>query len=90
MVKMGVVSVVTGLLPLLYSKRTMLPQNAINEAKTCGEAREELGQPAQPDRFRSHFVQTMVHGGVPMAMADKMASLGDPWTERLEGCGNSG
>ena len=28
-----------------------------------------IGRPVQPKEFRSFFVQTMVDGGVPMAMA---------------------
>ncbi|MCH8802413.1 MAG: site-specific integrase [Chloroflexi bacterium] len=31
-----------------------------------------IGRPVQPKEFRSFFVQTMVDGGVPMAMASKM------------------
>jgi len=31
-----------------------------------------IGRPVQPKEFRSFFVQTMVDGGVPMAMASKI------------------
>ena len=31
-----------------------------------------IGRPVQPKEFRSFFVQTIVDGGVPMAMANKM------------------
>ena len=31
-----------------------------------------IGRPVQPKEFRTFFVQTMVDGGVPMAMASKM------------------
>ena len=31
-----------------------------------------IGRPVQPKEFRSFFIQTMVDGGVPMAMASKM------------------
>ena len=31
-----------------------------------------IGRAVQPKEFRSFFVQTMVDGGVPMAMASKM------------------
>ncbi len=31
-----------------------------------------IGRPVQPKEFRSFFIQTLVDGGVPMAMASKM------------------
>ena len=36
-----------------------------------------LGRPVQPKEFRAFFVQTMVDGGVPMAMASKMVGHDD-------------
>ena len=36
-----------------------------------------IGRPVQPKEFRSFFVQTMVDGGVPMAMASKMVGHED-------------
>ena len=36
-----------------------------------------LGRPVQPTEFRAFFVQTMVDGGVPMAMASKMVGHDD-------------
>ena len=36
-----------------------------------------LGRPVQPKEFRAFFVQTMVDGGVPMAMASKMGGHDD-------------
>ena len=36
-----------------------------------------LGRPVQPKEFRAFFVQTMVDGGVPMAMASKMVGHND-------------
>ena len=38
---------------------------------------KSLGRPVQPKEFRSFFVQTMVDGGVPMAMASKMVGHDD-------------
>ncbi len=39
--------------------------------------RASIGRPVQPKEFRSFFVQTMVDGGVPMAMASKMVGHED-------------
>lgn len=36
-----------------------------------------IGRPVQPKEFRSFFVQTMVDGGVPVAMASKMVGHED-------------
>ena len=36
-----------------------------------------IGRPVQPKEFRSFFVQTMVDGGIPMAMASKMVGHED-------------
>jgi integrase len=36
-----------------------------------------LGRPVQPKEFRAFFVQTMVDGGVPMAMASTMVGHDD-------------
>jgi len=36
-----------------------------------------IGRPVQPKEFRSFFVQTMVDGGVPVAMASKMVGRED-------------
>ena len=36
-----------------------------------------IGRPVQPKEFRSFFVQTMVDGGVPMAMTSKMVGHED-------------
>ena len=36
-----------------------------------------IGRPVRPKEFRSFFVQTMVDGGVPMAMASKMVGHED-------------
>lgn len=36
-----------------------------------------IGRAVQPEEFRSFFVQTMVDGGVPMAMASKMVGHED-------------
>ena len=36
-----------------------------------------IGRPVQPKEFRSFFVQTMVDGGVPMAIASKMVGHKD-------------
>ena len=36
-----------------------------------------IGRPVQPKEFRSFFVQTMVDGGVSMAMASKMVGHED-------------
>ena len=36
-----------------------------------------IGRPVQPKEFRSFFVQTIVDGGVPMAMASKMVGHED-------------
>lgn len=41
---------------------------------------ESLGRPVQPKEFRSFFVQTMVDGGVPMAMASKVVGYEDTRT----------
>ena len=39
--------------------------------------REAIGRPISPKAFRSFFVQTMVDGNVPMAMASKMVGHED-------------
>ena len=39
--------------------------------------RESIGRPISPKAFRSFFVQTMVDGNVPMAMASKMVGHED-------------
>ena len=39
--------------------------------------RESIGRPISPKAFRSLFVQTMVEGNVPMAMASKMVGHED-------------
>ena len=39
--------------------------------------RFEIGRAISPRDFRSFFVQTMVDGGVPMAMASKMVGRED-------------
>jgi len=39
--------------------------------------REAIGRPVSPKMFRSFFVQTMVDGNVPMAMASKMVGHED-------------
>ena len=39
--------------------------------------RESIGRPISPTAFRSFFVQTMVDGNVPMAMASKMVGHED-------------
>ncbi len=41
-----------------------------------------IGRPVQPKEFRSFIVQTMVHGGLPMAMASKMVGHKDVRTTR--------
>ena len=41
------------------------------------KGRESIGRPISPKAFRSFFVQTMVDGNVPMAMASKMVGHED-------------
>jgi len=41
-----------------------------------------IGRPVQPKEFRSFIVQTMVDGGVPMAMVSKMVGHEDVRTAR--------
>ncbi len=39
-----------------------------------------IGRPVQPKEFRTFFVQTMVDGGIPIAIAAKMVGHDDPRT----------